>query len=38
MTAAGLRRKSDIDAYVAGVDAAVAVARRQGVRFDDDDA
>jgi deoxyribodipyrimidine photo-lyase len=37
MAAAGLRRKSDIDAYVAGVDAAVAEARRHGVRYDDDD-
>ena len=36
MTASGLRRKSDIDAYVAGVDAAVAAARRHGVRFEDD--
>jgi deoxyribodipyrimidine photo-lyase len=36
MTASGLRRKSDIDAYVAGVDAAVAAARQNGVRFDDD--
>jgi deoxyribodipyrimidine photo-lyase len=36
MAAAGLRRKSDIDAYVARVDRAVSEARRNGVRFDDD--
>jgi deoxyribodipyrimidine photo-lyase len=36
MAAAGLRRKSDIDAYVAQVDAAVADARRHGVHFADD--
>jgi deoxyribodipyrimidine photo-lyase len=35
MAASGLRRKSDIDAYVAAVDVAVAAARRHGVRFDD---
>jgi deoxyribodipyrimidine photo-lyase len=37
MAAAGLRRKSDIDAYVTRVNAAVHDARRHGVRFDDDD-
>jgi len=36
MAASGLRRKSDIDAYVTRVDAAVAEARRHGVRFDDE--
>jgi deoxyribodipyrimidine photo-lyase len=36
MTASGLQRKSDIDAYVAGVEAAVAEARRHGVRYDDE--
>jgi deoxyribodipyrimidine photo-lyase len=36
MTAAGLRRKSEIDAYVAGVNTAVAEARRCGVRYRDD--
>jgi len=38
MAAAGLRRKSDIDAYVTRVDRAVSEARRHGVRFDDDPA
>ena len=36
MVASGLRRKSDIDAYVVRVTAAVAEARHHGVRFDDD--
>jgi deoxyribodipyrimidine photo-lyase len=36
MAASGLRRKSDIGAYVTGVEAAVAAARRHGVRYDDD--
>jgi deoxyribodipyrimidine photo-lyase len=36
MTASGLRRKSDIDAYVGARGRCVAAARRHGVRFDDD--